>query len=243
MKRNVLFTLLACGAGLILSAAAQAQTPAPTTSACPEASGSACACHAGHGGGVLQHLTYELGLSGSQQAQIAPILEAAQPQMKAIHDQAKTQFDSLVNSVSAQITPLLTPDQQTKFSAMVQKLVNSPAAGLPSFQNRRGPGGFGGPVERLQKLAATLGLSDDQKSQIKPILEAAHTQVKSILANTSLTPEQKHAQVKETMKAAHAQIKGILTPEQQAQIKALREKFHYHGQAGASASPGVSGTN
>src|SRR5271166_905941 len=99
MKRNLILTILACGASALLTTGALAQaTPdlsAPTTSGTTGDEGPG---GEGNGGGVLQHLTYALGLTGSQQAAIAPILEAAKPQLKAIREQAKTARDGVINN-------------------------------------------------------------------------------------------------------------------------------------------------
>ena len=255
MKRNLILTLLACGAGLVLSASAQAQSTdtavTTSTSATPTASAPAAPDEGpeGHhkGGGMLRHLTDTLGLSGTQQAAVAQVLEAAKPQMKALREKEKADRDALIDSVSAQITPLLNPDQQSKFGEMVQKLKNRPEMGAHPGAAREGlskHGGKEGVEAQLQRMTTTLGLTADQQTQIKPILQAARKQVKTIFANTSLTQEQKFAQFKQTIQATHSQINGLLTVPQQAQFAALKEKFQRrrHGQEEAPATPSVSGT-
>jgi hypothetical protein len=250
MKRQVILPLIACGASLLLAVSAQAQSPAIVSGSTPSATPGEGGGGGGHGhGGVLAHLAYALGLSGSQQAEIAPILEAAKPQLEQIRQNAQTQRDQVLSNVGAQVTPLLTPDQQAKFTAMLQKLE---AGGGPG-----GPGGRGGHFGKhfkgeaavspgaqgdlLARLTTQLGLSADQQSQIKPILDAVHTQIQSIRQNTSLTPEQKFAQVKTVMDAAHGQINGILTPAQQQQMASHQGQFHrHHGQGQPSASPATS---
>ncbi|MGA3169408.1 MAG: hypothetical protein ABSE62_00185 [Chthoniobacteraceae bacterium] len=242
MKRNLILPILACGASLLLATVAQAQSPAlvsGSSSATPGEGG-------GHRhGGVLAHLTYALGLSGSQQAEIAPIIEAAKPQLKQIHDNAQTQRDQVLNNVGAQITPLLTPDQQTKFAAMLQRFENGGGAGRHFGRHFKGAGagGAGGQGDMLARLTTQLGLTTDEQGQIKPILDAAHTQIESIRQNTSLTPEQKFAQIKTVMDAAHGQINGILTPAQQEQLASLKGQFHHHNHHGwPSPSPTTSGS-
>jgi Spy/CpxP family protein refolding chaperone len=256
MTRNLILTFLACGASVMLGGSAQAQTPDTTgtpvttstsTSASASASGAPDAYPEGHrrGAGILRHLTEELSLSGTQEAAVAQILEAAKPRMKAIHDKAKADRDALVDSVSSQITPLLTPDQQTKFSEMVDKFKNGPALGEHPGAAAAGPVKHGGPMSpeaQLRRMTAALGLTADQQTQIKPILEAARKQVRSIFANSSLTQARKFAQFKQAMETAHSQINGILTPAQQAQYASLRARPHGKSQGEAPASPSVSGT-
>jgi Spy/CpxP family protein refolding chaperone len=263
MKRNVILTILACGASVALCASGQAQTA--TASPSPDAGPGGPHGHGGHGGGVLGHLTYALGLSGSQQAEIAPLIEAAQPQIKAIREQAKQQVDGVVNSVSGQIAPLLTGSQQQKLTQMVQNFDNGQGPGGGRGFGRRGrfggpggPGGFGGPggpgggagggQKQLARLTGELGLTADQQNQVKPILDAAHAQITAVFGNTSLTPQQKFDQAKETMDAAHGQINGLLTPQQQAVFSTLKGQGGHRrfgpggpgGEGAPSASPSPS---
>jgi hypothetical protein len=261
MKRNFILTFLACGASLMLGVAAQAQSPAlvsstttTTGTAGPAWTPGELGGHKhGHGrghGGILAHLTNALALSGSQQAEIAPILEAAKPQMKAIHDNAEAARKTLIDSVSAQITPLLTPDQQTKFAEMVQKFEAGPAGGGKRHLGRRhgteaaADASPGVHADLMQRLTTQLGLTADQQTQVKPILDAAHAQIVATRQDTTLTPEQKFAKIKETMEAAHSQINGILTPAQQQQLEEMKANFRKgHRPPAPAASPATSGTS
>lgn len=74
--------------------------------------------HGPMGGNPLEHVTKELNLTAQQQAQVAPIIDAAKPQIKAIHEEAMQKMRAIMESTGAQIRPLLTADQQTKFDAM-----------------------------------------------------------------------------------------------------------------------------
>ncbi len=82
--------------------------------------------HGGGGGGhggmhqgmMLEHLTKTLDLTPQQQAQIAPIVEQARPQMKAIHEEAMQKAHAVIENTANQIRPLLTPQQQSKFDAL-----------------------------------------------------------------------------------------------------------------------------
>jgi len=225
-------------------------TAAPTMSGTTTDDGSG---GGGHAGGVLKRLTYTLGLTGSQQAEIAPIIEAAKPQLKAIREQAKTATDGVIDHVASQITPLLTGTQQAKFAEMVQQLEESPGPGGPGGPEGPGPGHSGkqpagggggrfGGQEQLQHLTAALSLTPEQQTQIAPILDAAHAQVQTIFQNASLTPQQKFAQVKDVLVAANGQIDGILTPKQQAAFAALKQEMRHGRRPGGvpAASPSPS---
>jgi len=197
-------------------------TAAPTMSGTTTDDGSG---GGGHAGGVLKRLTYTLGLTGSQQAEIAPIIEAAKPQLKAIREQAKTATDGVIDHVASQITPLLTGTQQAKFAEMVQQLEESPGPGGPGGPEGPGPGHSG-----KQPAGGGGGRFGGQE------------QLQHLTAALSLTPQQKFAQVKDVLVAANGQIDGILTPKQQAAFAALKQEMRHGRRPGGvpAASPSPS---
>jgi Spy/CpxP family protein refolding chaperone len=76
---------------------------------------------AGHGRAFgLRHLTEQLNLTSDQQTKVQPLLDAAKPQLAAIHQEAMQKAKGVIDSTLSQIRPLLTADQQTKLDA-VQK--------------------------------------------------------------------------------------------------------------------------
>ena len=104
MKRNIL-TFIAAGAiALGGFAVLQAQ---------PGAGGG---CH-GHAFG-LQGFTKQLDLTSDQQTKVQPILDAAKPQIAAIHQEAMQKAKGVIDSSLSQIRPLLTADQQKKLDAI-----------------------------------------------------------------------------------------------------------------------------
>jgi len=82
--------------------------------------------HGEHGGpgmhhmmaNPLEHLTKDLDLTPDQQAKVTPIVDQAKPQIQAIHQEAMEKMRAVMENAGAQIRPLLTPEQQTKFDAM-----------------------------------------------------------------------------------------------------------------------------
>jgi len=78
--------------------------------------GGAGGCH-GHAFGV-QHLTEKLNLTSDQQTKVQPILDAAKPQLAAIHQEAMQKAKGVIDSSLSQIRPLLTADQQKKLDAI-----------------------------------------------------------------------------------------------------------------------------
>jgi Spy/CpxP family protein refolding chaperone len=60
--------------------------------------------------------------------------------------------------------------------------------------------------ERFQDIAAQLQLTDQQKQQLKPILQDEAQKLKSLRAETGLTKRQKHVQIDQTARAKGAAV-------------------------------------
>jgi Spy/CpxP family protein refolding chaperone len=104
MKRNILTFVTAGAIALGGFALVQAQ---------PGAGGG---WH-GHAFG-LRGLTRQLDLTSDQQTKVQPILDAAKPQLAAIHQEAMQKAKGVIESSLSQVRPLLTADQQKKLDAI-----------------------------------------------------------------------------------------------------------------------------
>ncbi len=71
----------------------------------------------GHAFG-LRGITEKLDLTADQQTKVQPILDAAKPQIVAIHQEAMQKMHTVMNSTLSQIRPLLNADQQSKLDAI-----------------------------------------------------------------------------------------------------------------------------
>lgn len=76
---------------------------------------------------------------------------------------------------------------------------------------------------KLQQLSSELNLTDDQKTQLKPILQDEVGKLKAVRDDSSLSPDQKQAKMKTIHDGAKTQIDAILTPEQQKKLQAMKE--------------------
>ena len=109
MKRNLLAVAAAGAIALGGFALVQAQP----------GSGGPCGAGSGHGHAFgLKGITSKLNLTTDQQAKVQPILDAAKPQIIAIHKEAMQKMQTVMASTVSQIRPLLTSDQQTKLDAI-----------------------------------------------------------------------------------------------------------------------------
>ena len=71
----------------------------------------------GHAFG-LKGITEKLDLTADQETKVQPILDAAKPQIVAIHQEAMQKMHTVMNSTLTQIRPLLNADQQSKLDAI-----------------------------------------------------------------------------------------------------------------------------
>lgn len=109
MKRTVITLSAICALALGTFSSLQAQGPGPGG---PHGRG-----HDGPGGDPLDKIAENLDLTDAQKAQVKPIVDAAKPQIIAIHQEAMEKTRAVIDAAAAQVRPLLTPEQQAKFDA------------------------------------------------------------------------------------------------------------------------------
>lgn len=97
-------------------------------------------------------------------------------------------------------------------------VVPNPTQAAPGAHPAKVPGA------RMQKMADTLGLSDAQKAQMKPIRQNAMQQMRALQVDTKLTPQAKMDKMKDIGKSANKQMMAILTPAQRQKLKAMRQQ-------------------
>ena len=131
MKRNLILSIIACGASLALCPGLQAQDASPAAAVPGANSGQHQWGHGHGGGGSLERLTTELSLTPDQQAKIKPILESFHTTIQGLRqDTSLAQQDKMAKIKEAratettQINAILTPDQQTQYAALQEKMRN-----------------------------------------------------------------------------------------------------------------------
>ncbi len=73
----------------------------------------------------------------------------------------------------------------------------------------------------LAKMATCLGLSEDQKAKIKPILEENFKEKQALRADKNLTRDQRRAKMQELRVQLHEKVKPVLTPEQNSKVASM----------------------
>lgn len=81
----------------------------------------------------------------------------------------------------------------------------------------------------LAMMTKCLGLSEDQKAKIKPILEENFKEKQAVRADTNLTREQRRAKMLELRGKMHDQVKPLLTAEQNSKVTEMWKAKSNHG--------------
>jgi hypothetical protein len=76
----------------------------------------------------------------------------------------------------------------------------------------------------INQFSMRLGLTEQQKQQIVPILQQEAPQLEALKKNTSLSPLQKVQQLRQISSSIDAKITPILDPAQQQKFQAIREE-------------------
>ena len=84
---------------------------------------------------------------------------------------------------------------------------------------------------------AKLNLTEDQKSQVQPIMQKARDEMKAIHEDSTLTQEQKGQQIQTIKQSSDEQLKSILTPEQYQKLQEMRAHHkggHHHPESSST---------
>jgi protein CpxP len=112
--------------------------------------------------------------------------------------------------------------------AMAQAQDNSAAAAAPPPPQQQGAPGYGhrgmDPARQLDRLTRRLNLTDDQRAQIKPILEERQQKMMAIFQNQSLTQGDARAQMREIHADTHKRIMAILNDQQKQVFRQMEQR-------------------
>jgi len=76
----------------------------------------------------------------------------------------------------------------------------------------------------INQFSIELGLTQQQKQQIVPILKQTAPQLEALKKNTSLKPLQKIEQLKQIADSVDSKLTPLLNPEQQQKFDAIRDE-------------------
>jgi len=84
------------------------------------------------------------------------------------------------------------------------------------------------PDEELQRLDKALKLNDDQKNQIKPILEERQQKMQSLRSDTSLSEQDRRSKMKSTMEDSNSKIRDVLNDDQKKKFDEMQQHGRGH---------------
>jgi len=89
-----------------------------------------------------------------------------------------------------------------------------------------GHGHWANPDEQLQRMSQALNLTDDQKSQIKPILVDRHKQMEALRSDASASEDDKRAKMRSLMQDSNSKIRAVLNDEQKQKFDEMQQRMH-----------------
>jgi Spy/CpxP family protein refolding chaperone len=163
----------------------------------------------------MDNLSKELNLTKEQQEKIGPIFENEMKEMRTVKEdssltpeQKREKVKAIHQTTRENINKILTPDQQKKFAEMKED----------TRENRQGM------VEkRIEMMSENLNLTEQQKKDIKPIIENEMKEMRTVREDSSLTPEQRREKTKAIRQTTKEAINKILTPDQQKKYAEMEE--------------------
>jgi hypothetical protein len=96
------------------------------------------------------------------------------------------------------------------------------------------------PDEELQRLDKALKLTDDQKKQIKAILEDREQKMQSLRSDTSLSQEERWSKMRSAREDSNGKIRDLLNDDQKKKFDEMQQHGRGHMQGhrpGGGAPP------
>jgi len=121
-------------------------------------------------------------------------------------------------------------------AAMAQQDAPPPPDGAMQGPPPGGPG-RGGPEHRLDMLQKRLGLTDDQKAQVKSIFEGQRAKMEAVHSNASLSEQDRRAQMRAIHEDGEVKIHSVLTPDQKTKYDAMQAHEWDHRRSGPGGPP------
>ena len=201
------------------------------TSSTGNASTTTGSCEPG-GGRHGNHNPFEkLSLTEDQKSQVKTVMQKTHEEIQTIKsnaaltpEQKDQQIQTIKQSTDEQFKTILTPEQYQKLQEMRAKWKDA----------EKGKSGFHNPLEQLN-------LTDEQKTQVQPIMQKAREDMNAIKDHASVTPEQKKEQFHAVRESVDEKLKAILTPEQSQKFDEM--KAEHKGKHPKGDKPETSASN
>lgn len=107
--------------------------------------------------------------------------------------------------------------------ALAEQEKPSTVAEQPRLNSPRKAMKAGNMERRMQHLTARLDLTEEQRAQVRPILEEEAARINALRADDTLSRVQRRAKLQEIRDELYERINTVLTPEQQKKHDELRK--------------------
>lgn len=103
-----------------------------------------------------------------------------------------------------------------------------PATAAPSMAAKKPMAAKGKHGGAMARLKTDLNLTDAQVAKLKPIFKASSDRRKALMANKSLTPDQRKTRMREISKDRMKKVKLVLTAAQWKKWEQIRKERRKH---------------
>jgi periplasmic protein CpxP/Spy len=84
------------------------------------------------------------------------------------------------------------------------------------------------PDQQLDHLTKALNLTDDQKNQIRPILEERQQKMQSLHSDASLSREDRMSKARSIFQESNSKIRGALNDDQKQKFDQMQQRRREH---------------
>lgn len=81
------------------------------------------------------------------------------------------------------------------------------------------------PDDQLQRLSETLNLTDDQKTQILPILKNRQEEMQKLRSDSSMSREDRMTKMRSIMEESNKKIRAVLNDDQKQKYDEMQQKM------------------
>ena len=161
-------------------------------------------------GAAVEQALAQLDLTPEQRQTIQPIMDDARGKLQAAREQQDTESArTIIRDAVMKASETLTPEQRAKLRELMQ---NAPQ--LNAFD----------PIRRIENAMRTLDLSEQQKTQVKELLDSYRPQFEEIRKQTGDDRQTAAQQARPMIQELRQKLIAILTPEQTEKLRSLIER-------------------
>jgi Spy/CpxP family protein refolding chaperone len=233
-KLSMLAVMTLATGGLVLPAMSLAQQPPATRPAIQRPGAAQGSDPVARLAQRFQDEMAGLDLTANQQSQVDKIIADAREQAEALRADARTNktppaeraqgMQALTKETQQKILQVLTPEQKQKVREQMAQQNGGPGMAV---------------LQRIQKVAAELNLTDDQRAKLQAIMADVREQVQSIRDKSQGDRQAAMQELQTLLRDSREKIMQLLTPEQSQKLAELLKDRPGHGNGPATRPDAV----